>query len=46
MLFEFGLVACGAVGVDGLFGEIIGAATSDAKDAPAVPTHVSVGIAH
>jgi len=46
LLFEFGFVACGAVGVDGLFGEIIGAAASEAKDAPAVPTHVSVGRAH
>ena len=46
MLLKFGFVACGAVGVDGLFGEIIGAAASDAKDAPAVPIHVSVGMVY
>jgi len=44
LLFGFGFVAGGTVGVDGPFCEVIGTTTGDAEDAPAVPKDVRVSI--
>lgn len=44
MLFGFGFVAGGTVGVDGPFCEVIGATAGDTKDAPAVPKDERVSI--